>query len=472
MSISRKIAFNTIFSSGAKISWTFLALITMGLATRTLGVDGFGDYSTVMAVYFLLAAVADLGLNNIVLREIAKKEGDQESRLISVALMIRFVSSIVLIGLTAVFVWFLNYEETVKEGILLMSLGLFFGIGYQTLSAIFQKRLTAYLVSIAEFVGRVVNLAWVFICFKWDLGLLWVLSGMILSWLATFIIVLIISFKTIKLRLVWDPKEAKRLIKSSLPLGISAIISFLYFKVNTLLLAHLKESTDVGIYGAAYKIVENVAYFPAMFMGLILPLFALYYLKDQKKFNKVAQSSFDALAFLGIGMSAGIFVLAPKIIAIIAGTGFEASILVLQILTFSIAGIFFGQYFNMLLITGKKQKELLKIFSIAAVFNITLNLIFIPKHSYLAAATILSTTEVLVAVLSALWAKKYCEYSLKLGSFFKIILSAGVMMGFLMIINHWPIYVQIILGSGLYLIFVFLTKAFTKEELNQIIKSK
>ncbi len=472
MSIPHKIAFNTVFSSLTKITWTLVALVSLGLITRYLGADGFGEYTTVLAFFFMFSALSDLGLNQIVLREISfRKKEKKESQIISTAFTLRLLVAFLAITSSFLLVEFLPYSENIKKGIILASFGLIFSSGYQILVTVFQKRFLVYQVSIAELIGRVSNLIWVFVCINLKLGLLWVLGGMIASWLSTFLIVFVLAQLKIRFRLRFNFLESKKLLKNALPLGISAIITFIYFRVDTIILSIIKGVGDVGIYGAAYKIVENVAYFPAMFMGLIMPLYARYMFTDKEKFQRVASRVFDAISFIAVGIAFGIFALAPKIIIIIAGEGFEESILVLRILSLSILGLFYAQYFNTILITANLQKKLLIIFSVCAVFNIFTNLIFIPKYSYLAAGLISSLTEILVPILAAFLVFKKCQYFPKIQALFKIILSGVLMLLFLFFSTGLPIYLQILLGGGIYLLATFVFKAFSKEDFKKIIRA-
>ena len=132
MSIPKKIAINTIFSSSAKIIWTLIAMVSLGLITRHLGTASFGDYTTILAFFFMLSALCDMGLGQIVLREISYKSREKDERhIVSVAFTMRLVVSLVLILASLVLVWVLPYSSDVKKGILLVSVGLIFSSGYQ-----------------------------------------------------------------------------------------------------------------------------------------------------------------------------------------------------------------------------------------------------------------------------------------------------------------------------------------------------
>ncbi|MBD3300079.1 MAG: oligosaccharide flippase family protein [Candidatus Moranbacteria bacterium] len=483
--LANQVAFNSLFSSITKISGTVLSIIALGIVNRALGTEGVGKYNTILTLFYMLTAFGDLGLNAITAREISKaKSIKEEKTIISTVIGLRFITSTLLVLAALLMYFLLNYDENIRKGILIISLGTYFALTYQVLTGIFQKRLTAYKVSIAEFFGRIVNLSWIIVCWKYNLSLLWVLQGMMLSWFTIFVIVLSLSRRVIKFNFKIDLDKSKKLLKLSLPIGLSTVITFLYFRADTLVLSWLKDMHAVGIHSAAYKIVENLTYFPAMFMGLILPLLSKYIYREKVKFKKIANRAFDAISIVSMGILFGILALASEIIAIIAGNEFTSSILPLKLLSVAILGIFFGQYFNMVLIAANQQRKLLKIFIIAAVFNLTSNFIFIPHYSYLATATISSLTEILVALLGSILLYKNTKYLPSFKAFFKSLLAGLIMFFELMILSKFLppadsklIFLaftgfKILTGGLTYLIIVYALKAFNKKDFESILPKR
>ncbi|MBD3245190.1 MAG: oligosaccharide flippase family protein [Candidatus Moranbacteria bacterium] len=481
-SVPRKVALNTVLSSGLKVTWSFVSFIALSFITRLLGPEGFGAYSTIMAFFSMFSAVSDLGINQTVLREIAKTENKkQEARLISTAISIKLAFTCFLFLASFVFVKFLNYSQDIKNGIVIVLIGLIFASLYQSLTGVFQKRLLAYYVSMAELAGRIANLIWVLVCYKLDLGLAWVVIGLILSWATTFSIVITLTKKRLDIGLDFNLKRIKKLLKEALPLGISAIVTFIYLRFDTIILSSIKGMEDVGIYNLAYKVFENLAYFPAMFMGLILPLFSKNIFYNKNKFKNIANKTFDAISLIAVGVSMGIFSLAPKVVSIIGGDGFEESVIVLKIITLAIFGIFMGQFFNSILISAKKQKNLLVIFVTAAILNVVLNLIFIPKYSFYASAAISVITELLVPLLSFLVVWKSIQYLPNIKSLIKIIIAGIVMSLFIIFTNKISfgaentfikigvLVFQVLIGGGLYLLTAYLLKAFSKKDFESLI---
>jgi O-antigen/teichoic acid export membrane protein len=76
MTLVRKIAYNTVVSTGARLIGVALSLISIGLIARYLGNDGFGTYSLVFAFLYIFDSLADLGLYSLLVREISKSDVD------------------------------------------------------------------------------------------------------------------------------------------------------------------------------------------------------------------------------------------------------------------------------------------------------------------------------------------------------------------------------------------------------------
>src|SRR4030042_682277 len=120
--LAKKIAYNTIISAVSRISGTAIALFTLGLVTRYLGQDNFGNYSIVMAFLYIFSVLADLGLYSITLREISK-EGAAESEIVSQAFSFRFFSGLFIFALAPAVAWFFPYSVETKIGIAMGSFG-------------------------------------------------------------------------------------------------------------------------------------------------------------------------------------------------------------------------------------------------------------------------------------------------------------------------------------------------------------
>jgi O-antigen/teichoic acid export membrane protein len=471
VSTPRKIAYNVVFSATAKMISTVLALVGIGFITRYLGANGFGDYSTILAFFFFFGALADLGLYSISTREISRPESDEEEILGNV-FAIRVTSSIVIIILSFFLALFLPYSASVKTGIIIAALAYLFSSGYSVLIGLFQKRLAMDKVATGELVGKIVQVATIIAAVKMNLGFMAIIWTLFVNMIVSFSIVYLWSRRYIKFRPSFQFDVWKKFLKESYPVGISAIIIFAYFKLDTILLSILRTSTDVGIYNAAYKVLENISFFPAMFVGLVMPLMSRYIFSERDKFILIADKTFKVFLVLTIPLLIGTIFLAPGIIRLIGGEGFSASIPVLRILSAAMIFIFFGNFFTNIIIAGNLQRKMMSILLIAAIFNISLNLMLIPRLSYIGAAMTSSLTEGLVALLSFYIAWRNLKYFPSFSKFFSILVSGLGMAAVFFYFQNINFFLLALLGVLVYVALLWVFKAVSFDEVKSLISKK
>lgn len=395
--IAQRITYNIIFNGVAKVLSIALALFAIGMLARYLGTDGFGKYSTMLAFFGFFAAIGDFGLYAIATREISRENAD-ESWILSRVFTLRMLISLVISLCTIIFVWFLPYEKDVQISILIASMAFIFSSGYGLINGLFQKHIAMDKVAIAELSGKLLQVATIIYVVKAQLSFFYVALGLLLTMLWSFIVLLFWSRKYARISFQIDWAYGKKFLRESAPMGISAIVTFLYFKCDTILLSFIQSQHDVGIYGAAYKIIETLIFFPAMVVGLVYPLFSRYIISDTTLFNKITNIIIKIFTIILIPLIITTYFLSSEIMRVVGGESFVEAAPALRILIFALGFIFFGQLFTNILIAGSQQKKLMIISVIAALVNIGANVILIQKFSYMGAAYVSVLTESFVAI--------------------------------------------------------------------------
>lgn len=467
MVIARKIAYNVLVSSISKILSTILALVAIGLITRYLGKEGFGGYATVLAFLSFFTALADLGLYSTATREISRPNAD-EGKIIGNIFSLRICVSLLILVFSPLIVFFFPYPLEVKKAIGIVAASFLFSSSYQILNGVFQKNLAMDRVAIAELLGKILQVTLIFLAIKVDLGFLWIVLALLFNMIVNFSVVYFWSKKYIRFSLQFDFAYWKNFLKESYPLGIAAIIGFLYFKIDTILLSVMKNISDVGTYNAAYKVVENITFFPAMIVGLVFPIMSKNIFSDKIQFQNISNKTFKVFWIIVVPLLIGTLFLADGIIYLIGGAGFLESANVLRILVFALVFIFFGNFFNAVLIAGNKQKKLTLILLVVAIFNIICNLIFIPKFSYLASATISVLTEMIVVAGTFYFVFRELNYLPRVEKFWRILGSGAVMIIFFWLFSEMNFFLLAILSTGIYLVTLWIFKAIETKEITSI----
>jgi O-antigen/teichoic acid export membrane protein len=472
MAVARKIAYNVIFNVITKILSTILALVGIGFITRYLGKDGFGDYSTVLAFFAFFGAVADLGIYSITAREISRP-GANEEKILGNAFALRIVTAAIVLLFIPFFVYFLPYSFSVKLGIFLVALSFIFSSTYSVLNGVFQKNLAMDKIALAEVCGKIIQVVIIIFAVKKNLGFDAIILSILIAMIFNFTVVIILVKKFVKLKLQFDFSYWKKFLKESLPMGISAIIIFVYFKMDTIMLSVMKTNTEVGIYNAAYKVIENITFFPAMIIGLVFPMLSKNIFFDTKKFTHIANETAKVFLILIVPLVIGTLFLSNGIINLIGGNSFSQSAPTLRILVFALACIFYGGFFNSILIAANMQKKLMYGLLLCAIFNVTANFFIIPIYSYNGAAIVSFLTEALVVSISFYLTVKHTKYIPKISHFFRIFLSGIIMAIFLFIFKNFLGFLSLaLLSSLIYIAALWVTQTITIRELRTIFVSK
>lgn len=469
--LGKKIAYNTIISAIARIIGLAISLVTISLIARYLGGVEFGYYAIVLAFLFFFTVLSDLGLYSICLRDISISGADEE-KIASNTFTLRFFAGLLFFCLAPLVVCFFPYPRQVQLGVLIGAVGFWLMSNQQVLVGVFQKHLRMDNIAAGELLGRVVQLGLV-VFFIWrDLGFLPIVAAFVAGALVNFVLVFIFSRKLISISFRFDFVFWKKILKESLPLALAIIFTVIYFKLDTIMLSLMKPAIDVGIYNLAYRLLESLLFFPAMFIGLVMPLMSKYAFSDGSKFRKTTQKALDILLIFIVPMLVGVFFLSSKIVVLIGGDDFVLSGGVLNILIIAAGIIFLGVLFSNTIISLKKQRSLTVIYGVGALFNLAANFIFIPKYSYYGAAWTTVVTELIVTIAMVFVIYKALNYFPSFGIFYKSALAALLMALPLYFLSSWSLALSVLLSILVYFAGIWLFKGITSEEIMFLVKKE
>jgi O-antigen/teichoic acid export membrane protein len=104
MSLTQKVAINASAIAAGRGLLMVTGFVSVGVATRYLGLDKYGVLTTAMAFVGALAPLTDIGVSSIGARELAKRPAEERDRLIGGVLTLSIGLSLLslAIGITAV----------------------------------------------------------------------------------------------------------------------------------------------------------------------------------------------------------------------------------------------------------------------------------------------------------------------------------------------------------------------------------
>lgn len=482
---TKKIAYSAFSQMTGKAVGIFISLATVAALFRYLGVEGVGKYTTVFAFVAFFALFADFGLQWTLIRELSIN-GDKD-KVFKNVFTFRLILALAVHLFAFAVVWFFNYPYDVKLGVGIVSLAWFFLTMNSTLVGVFLNFYRMDIAVAAEVIGRLVTLAGIYYLIKIGASFYVVMGAYIVGNLINFLIDLVAAKKYVKIGFAWDKIYIKRVFSQALPIGITMVFGFIYYKIDSLMLSFMKGMTDVGIYGTPYKLLEVLQYVPTMLLGAAFPLVTKYAVSKDERLQPAFQKQFDFLMLLAAPIVCGTFVLANPIISFIAGSkgaeftttstvslfGYQmTSVTCLRVLIFSVGINFFTALYNYLVVSIGKQKALVYPTIGFALFNVVLNLFLIPRGSYLGAAIATLLTEILVAAITYNISKKFIKIPLDLNAAFKIIACALLMTIVAVLLLHFGvgIMVSVIVCVIAYVLAIYLIKAIPRDLIREIVR--
>lgn len=385
-SIFYRIGFNTFIQILGKGISIILGFISVGLLTRYLGQEGFGNFTLVFAYLSLFGIIADFGLQLTMVRELAKKES-LPKKIYGTYFWLKVFLVIISTLLAIICLLFLPYSRFLKIGIIVASMGVTVGVLNTYGTVIFQANLRLDLVTAVDVLTKIITTVFIVLFVFWKLSFYSILLTILIGNLAGTILIIFLIKKFITFNLALDLNLAKKLLIQSFPVGLISVLALFYFKIDTLILSIFRGAIEVGIYGLAYKIIENLLVLWGFYMATLYPL--LSNLLSKRKTIEAGELWRKSL-LISLGFSAAIiiigYIFAPLVIQILGGREFGGSVIALRILLFSLPLFFVNNLFYHTFLAKNETRRPLLAISSSLIFNLILNLIFIPKWGYIAAA--------------------------------------------------------------------------------------
>lgn len=188
-------------------------------------------------------------------------------------------------------------------------------------------------------------------------------------------------------------------------MGVYLLIFSAYDRaVDSLMIQRYFGAREVAWYGLAYKIY-GVLIQPAYF--LVNGIFPMLSKKEKQSTpNNLFKTSGIILFISSILIILGVWLMAPLMVSILAGSEFAASVGVLRILIVALLFAYMGHLVGFTLISKEGQKDMLGLGLIILFFNLIGNLFAIPYYGIMGAATVTVFTEMLSLGLMSYRLKK------------------------------------------------------------------
>jgi O-antigen/teichoic acid export membrane protein len=439
---------------------------------RYLGVENFGILSFALALTSILEILSDLGLNILMTRDVARDKSLTQKYFNNI-IGIKLILLVILVSGTVLGLNLMSYP---LNEIYVIYLILFMFI-FNTFSGVFYSLFQAYekleYQSIANILNSILMLAGVLLIIKFNSGLILLsilyalIGGLVLLF---YVYISLTRFKFPKPRFEFDFNFWKPTLAQALQFGLIGVFTTIYVWIDSVMLSFMVGNEAVGIYNAAYRIVLVLLFIPIVINAAVFPVMSRLYGSSSDSLQRITEKYFKFMLLISMPMGILITFFAGNIILLLFGNQYYPSVIALQILIWATVLTFINSSYVQLFQSSDKQMTVTKIAFIGMIINISLNLLLIPKYSYIAASFNTLVTELGGAVLILTVATRNNSLNPRKVSrdFVKISISGLVMFLSLVIFKELNIFILVIISTIIYLAVIYITRTIDKEDIRII----
>lgn len=363
-----------------------LLTLTVGIIiVRSMSVTRFGQFSFAVAYGTFAALFADLGVDVVTTRELAAAAPEDEGRILgsAAALKAAVVGATLALALAGSFL----YPASARVGALIAS-GTVVGGVAGTLSLNLSSRVRLLGMTIVQaLVGAATAVALV-VALRAGAGVVPLISIQTVGSIAVSAAPLALARRHARSRLHFDRSTAAAIGRGATPLGIAIACTVVYRRVDQLLLPRLSTVQQLGHYAASVSIVESFNLVPAAMATVALPALSQRYRGQRLPAtpDRISGVGYRYLAALILPLAALGTARGGAVLELVYGPAYRGGAATLAVLLWAQSFAFLGVLMTQVLITRHQVRPLAGLLAIAAMSNVIVNVLTIPRFGQLGAA--------------------------------------------------------------------------------------
>lgn len=380
------------------IGWLFFdKVLRMGVGllvgvwvARYLGPEQFGLLNFALAFTGLFGAIATLGLQGIVVRDIVRDPAGARLTL-GTAAMLQLVGGLVSFLLILAAIAYLRPDDALSRTIVAI-LGAMMLLKASEIAVYWfeskvQSKYTVWVQNSVFLVFAAVKVGMILLEAEL-IAFVWAMLIEAVAVAAILLLVFNIRGQAIT-NLQASLRHAKKLLKDSWPLFLSVASITVYTKIDQIMIGSMIGDQAVGIYSAALRLSEIWYFIPTVIVASVFPSIVESKKKCEVQYHARLQKLYTTMVIMSVSVAIPVMLLSKHIVALIFGPEFSGAGFVLSIQIWSSVFVFLSLVNHAWYLAENLQKLSLQRTAFCASANIILNLLLIPEFGINGAAVAL-----------------------------------------------------------------------------------
>ena len=380
---------NTSWLFGEKILRMIVGLFVGVWVARYLGPEQFGLFSYAQSFVGLFTAIATLGLDGIVVRELVK-DSSRRDDLIGTAFWLKVMGAFGVLIILVITVNFTSNETYTNTLVFIIASATIFQ-SFNVVDMYFQSKVMGkyivYANVISLLLSSIVKIVLIvneapLIAFAWTI----VFDSFVLAcgYVYFYIHNHHLSFKIQNLK--FRRETAISLLKDSWPLVLSGIVIAVYMKIDQVMIKEMMNAEAVGQYAAAVRLSETWYFIPMVIASSLFPAIINAKKQSEELYYVRLQKLYDLMVWMALAIAIPMTFMSDWIVELLYGGQYNQAGSILMIHIWAGVFVFIGVAFSGYLTAENLTKKSFYRTLLGAVLNVVLNYILIPKYGINGAA--------------------------------------------------------------------------------------
>jgi len=377
---------------GHRVLSMVVALFVGVYVARYLGPEQFGLLSYAGSFVGLFTALATLGLDGIIVRDLVKTP-ERRDELLGTAFWLKAGGAILMwIGIAAAIPFTHNDTQT-NILIIIIALAVIFQ-AFNVIDLNYQAEVKSKYVVYAQLASLVIS-SITKLVFVWIAApLVWFACVFLLDAVVRAMGLLAMYLQNTGKIWYWKWRwqTARVLLKDSWPLILSGLVISIYMKIDQVMIKEMLGAEEVGLYAAAVRLSDVWLFITVIITNSLFPAIVGAKAVSQKLFEDRIVKLYQLLVSISLIISILMFVFSEKIVLLTFGNDYTKAIDILRLYIWSIIFVFLNNGSWKWYLVENLQKIATIRLSIGALVNVALNFFLVPIYGLTGAvyATLIS----------------------------------------------------------------------------------
>ncbi|QJD95531.1 flippase [Mucilaginibacter robiniae] len=365
------------------------SVVTTFALSNYLEASQFGILNYPMTIVTFSTAIAALGLDGFVTRELISRPEKKEAYL-GTAFILRLLAGFGTLPLVYLAYHIINSAKPLQTPFHYVLIVAFIAVvqSVNIIDSFFQSKVQGKYIMYVQLAGNVLSTLTKLAFIVLKLPLIWFVYSLLLD--AVFVAGSYLVMYQLKgnhiQRWKFDSSIAGYLLKHSWPLAFSAVLNTIYMKIDQGMIGTYLEIKQLGIYSNVANLSESYYFIPLAVVSSVFPAIMHARNTDQERYYKRLQNLYDLMVVLSVGAAIVLSFGSTYIYHWFLKREYWAGAPVLAVYVwagvFAFLGVASGQY---LIAEGYTKLAMLRT-AAGALVNVILNIFWIPRYGIMGAA--------------------------------------------------------------------------------------